>query len=106
METVRFLFAALFMAGGLFILGVATLGLFRLKYVLNRIHASAQCDTLGALMICIAVCIIMGVGFAAIKLLLLVVFIWLTNPVAVHMIGRAEVLTNPRLEDEMEVVRR
>lgn len=104
MEAARFFIAAAFIISGLFVLGVATLGLFRLKYVLNRIHASAKCDTLGTLLIVIGAVILIGFNFAAVKLILLVVFIWLTNPAAVHLIGRTEVLTNPNLEDECEVV--
>ncbi|MCL1836398.1 MAG: monovalent cation/H(+) antiporter subunit G [Treponema sp.] len=106
MEIIRFLVAAVFILFGLFVLGVATVGLYRLKYVLNRIHASAKCDTLGSLLVLVGVCILLGFTFTTLKLALLIVFIWLTNPVAVHMIGRAEILTNSRLEDEVEVVER
>lgn len=106
MEIVRFAIAALFILSGLFVLGVATLGLFRLQYVLNRIHASAKCDTLGTLLILLGVVILIGFSFTSLKLLVLIVFIWLTNPAAVHLIGRAEVLTNPYIEDECEVVER
>lgn len=106
MEMLRFIMAALFIVSGLFVLGVATLGLFRLHYVLNRIHASAKCDTLGTMLVLIGVAILTGFSLATLKLLVLIVFIWLTNPAAVHLIGRAEVLTNPYLEDECEVVER
>ena len=106
MEIARFSLAVLFFTGGLFILGVATLGLYRLKYVLNRIHASAQCDTLGAMLILLGISLFVGISFTTVKLAVLILFIWLTNPVAVYMIGRAEVLTNPNLKDEMEVVER
>ena len=104
MEIVRFTLAALFLLSGLFILGVATLGLFRLHYALNRIHAAAKCDTLGAMLALVGAAMLVGTTFTALKLFFLIVFIWLTNPVAVHLIGRAEVLTNPYIEDECEVV--
>lgn len=104
MEIARFILAAVFIVSGLFVLGVATVGLFRLKYVLNRIHASAKCDTLGTLLLLIGVVLLVGFNFTSVKLLLLICFIWLTNPVAVHLIGRAEVLTSPDIEDECEVV--
>jgi len=103
MDILRFALAALFLLSGLFILGVATLGLFRLDSALNRLHAAAKCDTLGALLVLIGMSIIVGWGFTALKFLILITFIWLTNPVAVFMIGRAEVLTNPHVEDECEV---
>lgn len=106
MEILRFVFAAIFLISGLFVLGVATLGLFRLHYVLNRIHASAKCDTLGAMLVLLGVAILVGISFTTLKLVLLIVFIWLTNPAAVHMIGRAEVLTNPYIDNECEVIER
>ena len=104
MVIIRFTLVALFLLSGLFVMGVATLGLFRLHYVLNRIHAASKCDALGITLILISVAIHMGTYFTTLKLFFLAVFIWLTNPVAAHMIGRAEVLTNPYLEDECEVV--
>ena len=103
MEIIRFAFAAFFILSGLFILGVATFGLFRLDNALNRLHAAAKCDTLGSLMLLIGMAIIVGLNFTTLKFFILVAFIWVANPVAVFMIGRAEVLTNPHIEEECEV---
>jgi len=104
MELIRFIIAALFLIGGMFVLAVATLGLFRLKHALNRLHAAAKCDTLGSLMMLIGMAILVGANFTTLKILALIVFFWLTNPVAVYMIGRAEVHTNPHVEAECEVM--
>ena len=104
MEVVRFVLAALFLVSGLFVLTVATIGLFRLKGALNRLHAAAKCDTLGALLVLTSMIILTGFNFTSLKLLILIIFIWATNPVSVFMIGRAEVLTNPDVEEECEVV--
>ena len=104
MELFRFIVATLFFLSGTFVLGVSTLGLFRLKNPLNRLHAAAKCDTLGALLVLLGLSIIAGFGFTMLKLLSLVVFFWITNPVAVFMIGHAEVQVNPSLENECEVI--
>ena len=104
MEIVRFAFAALFIICGLFILGVATLGVYRLGYVLNRIHAAAKCDTLGTMLVLIGIAIITGASFTTLKMMFLMVFMWLAGPSAVFMLGRAEVLSNPYIEEELEVV--
>jgi len=96
--------AALFFLSGTFILGVSTLGLFRLKIPLNRLHAAAKCDTLGALLVLVGLAIVSGFGFTMLKLLSLIVFFWITNPVSVYMIGHAEVQVNPDLENECEVI--
>ena len=104
MEILRFVLATVFLASGIIVFGVATLGLYRLKYVLNRIHASSKCDTLGGMLMLIGICIIAGFSFTTLKIIALVVFVWLTNPLAIFMIGRAEVLTNPNLEDEVSIL--
>jgi len=104
MEIIRLVIAALFLISGLFVLGVATFGLFRLNNALNRLHAAAKCDTLGSLLVLIALCIIVGFSFATLKFIILIIFFWLTNPIAVYMISRAEVLTNPYIEEECDVI--
>ena len=104
MEIIRFVLAAVFLMSGLFVLAVATIGLFRLKGTLNRLHAAAKCDTLGALLVLTSMAILTGFTFTSLKLFILIVFIWVTNPVSVFMIGRAEVLTNPEISEECEVV--
>ena len=101
MEVLRFLLAALFITSGLILFGVATMGLYRLKYVLNRIHASAKCDTLAGVLILIGVCIISGFSFTTLKIIVIGIFIWLTNPVSIFMISRAEVNTNPQIKEEV-----
>ena len=102
-EVIRFALAAVFLASGLFVLAVATFGLFKLEGALNRLHAAAKCDTLGALLVLTSMAILTGFNFTSLKILILIIFIWVTNPVSVFMIGRAEVLTNPDVE-ECEVV--
>ena len=102
-EVIRIILTALFLFSGLFTLGIATFGLFRLNNVLNRLHAAAKCDTLGALLVLISLAIIVGPSFTALKFFILIAFIWLTNPVSAFMIARAEVLTNPKIEEECEV---
>ena len=104
MEIVRFVFASFFLLSGLFVLGVATIGLFRLKSSLNRLHAAAKCDTLGVLLVLTSMAILTGFNFTSFKIMILIIFIWATNPVSVFMIGRAEVLTNSDVEKECEVV--
>jgi len=104
MEILRFVIAALFFLGGTFVLGVSTLSLFRLKTPLLRLHAAAKCDTLGVLLVLISLSIIAGFGFTMFKLLSLIVFFWIANPVTVYLIGHAEVQLNASLESECEVI--
>lgn len=78
------------MAGGLFFFLVGTIGLLRLKDVMTRVHSAAKCDTLGALLCITALILYSGGGFIGLKLILVIVFLWLTNPTATHLIAKAE----------------
>lgn len=89
---IRLILAALcfLMAGFVFITEV--LGLFRFRYVLDRMHAAALGDTLGIFLVVLGVIILRGALLPSLKLLLIPVFLFLTSPVVTHLLAEAEVL--------------
>ncbi len=76
--------------GGAFFFLVGTLGLIRMPDVYCRMHATTKCDTLGAGLALLALMVYKGFSIVSIKLLLVIVFVWLTNPTAAHIISKAE----------------
>ena len=91
MSVIRFILTAAFMLVGLFVCCVGVYGVFKLKYAANRMHAAALNDTLG-----VSFCLAISAPdfFTALKILLVVVFLWLASPVASHLLCRLEVETN------------
>ncbi len=82
------LVASLLLIGSLFML-LASVGVLRMPDVYMRLATSTKASTLGVACILTAVAVHfaqMGVGTRAIAA---VVFIFLTAPIAAHMIGRA-----------------
>lgn len=77
-------------SGGAFFFLVGTLGLIRMPDVFCRMHATTKCDTLGAGLILLALMLYRGIDIISLKLLLVLVFIWITNPTAAHIIAKAE----------------
>ena len=88
---------------GVAVFVTAVAGVYRFKYVLNRMHAAALGDTLGILLIVLGLVVINGLNLTSCKALLLVVLWWLSSPVASHLISRLEVTTNQHLEENMAV---
>lgn len=86
----RDIMGGVFILGGLFFFLVGTVGIIRFPDVLSRIHAAAKCDTLGALLCLTGLIIFNGFNIVSAKILLVLVFIWVTNPTATHLIGKAE----------------
>lgn len=94
-----FLAGAACITGGLVFDAVQLIGVFRYKYVMNRIHAAAIGDTLGVGLILLGVLFINGFNLAGLKVLSILAFLWLTAPVAAHMVGKLEVRSKERPED-------
>ncbi len=78
----------LLILGLLFIL-VGVLGVLRLPDFYTRLHAMGKCDTLGVTLVLLALAIYSKLSLVTAKLLLILVFIGLANPVATHALGRA-----------------
>lgn len=78
-----------FLVAGLFFFIVGVVGLLRLPDVFCRLHATTKCDTLGAGLILFALVLDHGLALESVKLLLIILFIWLANPTAAHVIARS-----------------
>lgn len=83
------LLAICFLVGGIFFNFVAVIGLVRLPDIYTRAHSASKSDTLGAGLILAAIAVVLGLEFSTIKIVLLLFFIFLTNPTAAHAIVRA-----------------
>lgn len=97
-EWFRFLAGTFLLLIGLGIFVVEMIGVFRFKYVLNRMHAAAMGDTLGIGASLVGLMVMNGLNFTTLKLFLIVVFLWFSSPVSSHLIARLEVTTNEEKE--------
>ena len=103
---IRTILAVPFLAFGLFIFFSEVVGFYKFKYVMNRMHAAAMGDTLGIASVLIAVAILTGELVPILKLLLVLVFMFLTGPVVTHLIAGAEVATHKNAGHEYKEVDR
>jgi len=88
--------ASVFLLSGLFFFLAGTLGLIRFPDVLTRMHATTKCDTLGAGLVLIGLLFYPGTVYLRLKLVLVIAFLWLTNPTAAHYMARAVYRTQGR----------
>ena len=89
LEIIQFIFVVIFLISGLFFFFVGVLGLVRMPDVFTRMHATTKCDTMGAGLIFIALIIWQGFSFISLNILLILIFVWLTNPTAAHAIAKS-----------------
>ena len=88
---IRLVIASALLLLGLFVFLTEVVGFFKFNYIMMRIHAAGIGDTLGIMSITAAVAVLIGTPNAVLKLLLIVVFMMLTNPVLTHLLANMEV---------------
>lgn len=98
--TVRIGAALVLLFLGAAVIVVSILGLFRLRDVLERLHAGALAGTLGALLILAGLGVLCGFTAHTAKLAVVLAVLWLTAPVSLHLIVRMELITGRDLEPD------
>ena len=89
----------IFLALGIFFMVTGAIGLLRFPDFYTRLHATGKCDTLGEILIIAGLLIYhifvyspgadISVQLVPVKLLFLIMFILLTNPVGTHALMKA-----------------
>ena len=103
MEMFRFIVGVGCIILGLLIFMIQLVGVFKFKYILNRMHAVGMGDTLGLSLCLLGTMFLFGWGFTTFKIALIAVFLWFASPVSSHLIARLEVVTNEKLENYCKV---
>lgn len=102
-QWIRFLMTAALVLAGLVVCCIAVYGVFRFKYAANRMHAAALIDTMGIALTMTGFAISAPDFFTALKLLLVVVFWWISSPVSSHLLCRLEIVTDEQRSEYMTV---
>ena len=84
----------------------AIAGVYRFRFVLNRMHCASIIDTLGIFLILAGLAVASGEWNVILKLGLILLFLWVSSPIASHLVSRMELTTDEtaalhvRKEDE------
>ena len=97
-EWIQFITGAILLTIGIVIFIFEMIGVFRFKYVLNRMHAAAMGDTLGIGCAILGLIVMSGLNLTSLKLFLVILFLWFSSPVSSHLISRLEVTTDEESE--------
>lgn len=103
LDRIRFAAGVGLLLLGLGIFMLQIFGVFKFKYVLNRMHAAAMGDTMGIGVSLTGLILLSGLNFTSLKMALIIVFLWLASPVSSHLISRLEVVTNEHLAEHCEL---
>lgn len=82
--------AVLLLIGGGFML-VSAVGVIRLPDFYTRLHASSIGETFGLVLAGLGMTIHHGLNLTSAKILLIIIALFLVNPIATHLIGKAAI---------------
>ncbi|WP_049923580.1 monovalent cation/H(+) antiporter subunit G [Halopiger djelfimassiliensis] len=101
-EAIQFWAVVVLLGFGLLFTFVSTVGVLRLPDIYTRAHTASQTDTLGAGFALAGVAVAFGWQHSTVYTVLLLFFVFITNPTAAHAIARsaAETGVEPLLADE------
>lgn len=100
--TVLELIGSVIMGVGILLMVIVTIGVFRMDFVVNRMHVTAIADTLGTLLIFVGGALCKGLHWVDLKLILILTLQWFTVPVCGHMIVQMEYAVVGDLKEHCE----
>jgi multicomponent Na+:H+ antiporter subunit G len=87
--TIINIISILFITFGIVFMTVGSFGILRLPDFYARTHAVSKSDTLGIIFVILGLVIYEGFSQSGLKLILIVIFIALSNPIGSHALARA-----------------
>lgn len=106
METlnmIRLVVGSIFICLGLFVFLTEIIGVYKLKYILNRMHFAGAGDTAALAFTILGAIIINGFDYASAKLVLVLLFFWFTSPVSSHLISRLVMSIDETVTDHVKI---
>lgn len=76
-----------FLTGSYFLLSAAV-GMIRFPDLYTRLHAGSKCLIAGGISVLMGCIVLEGISFDSLKLIVILTFLLLTNPIAIHVIAR------------------
>ena len=77
---------------GIFFIFIGSVGILRLPDFFTRSHAVSKSDTLGIMSVIAGLIVLEGITVNSLKLLLVILFVFLANPIGTHALARAAVV--------------
>jgi multicomponent Na+:H+ antiporter subunit G len=95
----KIIISVLILLGSFFIL-IASIGMIRFKDLYGRLHASTKATSFGILLLLIGVSLYFNDFQVYVKTLLIILFVYLTAPLAAHSISKSYKPKEGKVEDE------
>lgn len=97
---IREVLTVIFLIAGFLLMTVSAIGVLRLPDFFSRLHASSIGETLGIVLAGVGFMIYEGADLVSLKILIIIMALFLVNPVGTHLIGKAALHANAMMKEE------
>jgi len=87
MDILRQLFVYVFFITGIYFLLGTAVGIIRFPDLYTRLHAASKCLMAGGISVLMGCIALEGMRYVSLKLLVIIIFLLISNPVATHVIA-------------------
>lgn len=91
---IRFILGILLLLASLTFFVIEVMGVFKMRYVMNRMHSAAIGDALALGLAFLGLMFLNGLNLTTLKLFMVPCFMFFSSPVSSHLIARMEIETN------------
>lgn len=84
----RQIFVDVFLIAGTYFLISTAVGMIRFLDLYTRLHAASKCLMAGGISVLTGCIVMEGIGYVSLKLIVIIIFLLMTNPVANHVIAK------------------
>ena len=87
---------------GCFFVLIGALGILKLPEFWSRLHAASVVESAGMILLISGLCIQSGLSLITVKLILLIVFLFLTGPTATHAVASAALVSGMKPKSDLK----
>ena len=101
MEWIRFTAALILLVFAAVMECIAVFGVYKFKFVMNRMHSAAIGDTLALMLGAAGLMILKGSRWFSFKMILVLLLLWITSAISSHVIMKMEYsIDEKKVEEE------
>ena len=83
----RQIFVYVFFITGIYFLLSTAVGMIRFPDLYTRLHAGSKCLMAGGISVLMGCIVLEGISSVSLKLIVIIIFLLITNPIAIHVIA-------------------
>ena len=87
MDILRQVVVYVFFITGIYFLLSTAVGIIRFPDLYTRLHAASKCLIAGGISVLMGCIVLEGMRFVSLKVVVIIIFLLITNPVAIHVIA-------------------